>query len=100
MTKQKQPDVCDICNQEIQEGMSQYCAEIVQGNRLFALSLTKSAQMDICHKCFMGWLQTSKWRPNWKRYTKNTQYTPGSKDPAHKYWQIDSIDSTQSQVMD
>jgi len=81
-----------MCGKQIPANMQQYCCEIVMGNRLFSDQVTRSKQMDICHRCFLSVCKTG-FKPEWKIYKKNPNYVPGSKEPSQKYWLISDIET-------
>ena len=72
MTRQKMPDICDFCGNDIAVGATEYKAQFSQkgggkGNFVKAMN-----DADVCHKCFIKICETG-YKPNFHLLTKNDE---------------------------
>ena len=72
MTRQKLPDVCDLCGKDI-ENQSQYLFEVYEGKSSFGQERSHGRNMDCCHKCFLQ-VCAQGYKPEWKHEYKNPNY--------------------------
>ncbi len=87
MTRQKLPDICNICGKNI-ESEKQYCMEAFEGRSTWfnaKQERTKAKnKIDVCHPCWLSICKTN-YKPDFIVEIKNPNYVAGSKDLNKKY---------------
>ena len=85
MTRQKLPDLCNFCGDEIKEG-KQYVSEWFEGKSTFSDPRVRAKnKMDSCHKCFLQICERG-YAPEWIHEMKNENFKSGSKKASEKYF--------------
>ena len=93
MGRQKLPDICDYCSEEIADGTLQYVLQIVQGKSIFPKKEKISAKTDLiqCHKCFIKVCEAG-YKPEWKKEIRNPLYKKGSSIKEEQgFWQTPEV---------
>ena len=79
MTRQKKPDLCDLCGKEI-ASETQYMFRVSEKHPWGSALVTEGANMDVCHPCFLEICKQG-YKPKWKYLQKNPAWIKGGKEP-------------------
>ena len=79
MTRQKKPDLCDICGKEI-TSETQYVFKVSQKHPWGSALITEAQSIDCCHPCFTDICKQG-YKPNWKYLQKNPAWVKGGTAP-------------------
>ena len=82
MTREKKPDFCDLCGNEIQSEQV-FKLKIEEKFPYGSPNIVEGDAMDMCHPCLLGICKKAvgtphQYKPNWKYYTRNPAWYKGA----------------------